>query len=171
MSGETGKLKAIVNGDKPKELLVSDQEFILEGMKHDWDISKLPDGSFHIILEGRNYLAEILHHDETNKIFQIRMNGNTYDIQLTDRFDDLLQRLGMTGGSLTSAKSIKAPMPGMILKVLVKEGTEVEKDEPLVILKAMKMENVIKSPGKAGISRILVKEGQAVEKNEDLIFF
>ena len=99
------------------------------------------------------------------------MNGNTYDIQLTDRFDDLLQKLGMTGGSLTSAKSIKAPMPGMILKVLVTEGTEVEKGEPLVILKAMKMENVIKSPGKACISRILVKEGQAVEKNEDLILF
>ena len=50
MSEETGKLKAIVNGDKPKELLVSDHEFILDGWKYDWDISKLPDGSFHIIL-------------------------------------------------------------------------------------------------------------------------
>lgn len=171
MSGTNGKLKAAVNGGKPKEIMVSEHEFILDGRKYSWDISKLPEGSFHIILEGRNYIAELMHHDESGKTFQIRMNGNSYDVRITDRFDDLLQKLGMAGGNLTTAKSIKAPMPGMILKILVKEGQEVEKDEPLLVLKAMKMENVIKSPGKAGISRIPVKEGQAVEKNEDLILF
>jgi biotin carboxyl carrier protein len=171
MSEVSGKFKVTVNGGKASDLLVSAQEFMLDDLKLSWDVSEMPDGSFHIIVEGRNYFAEILQHDEQKKIFRIRLKENTYEVQLADRFDELLLRLGMVNGTVTSVKSIKAPMPGMILKVMVKSGTEVEKGDPLVVLKAMKMENVIKSPGKASISRIMVTEGQAVEKNEDLILF
>jgi biotin carboxyl carrier protein len=64
-----------------------------------------------------------------------------------------------------------APMPGMILKVFVKNKMEIKKGDPLVILKAMKMENIIRSPVKAVIHKVLVEEGLAVEKNQDLILF
>ncbi|HNA32062.1 MAG TPA: biotin/lipoyl-binding protein, partial [Flavobacteriales bacterium] len=70
-----------------------------------------------------------------------------------------------------AVKEIKAPMPGLVLKVLVKEGDAVKKNEPVLILEAMKMENVIKSPGDGTVKRIHAQEKTAVEKGQLLIGF
>jgi biotin carboxyl carrier protein len=68
-------------------------------------------------------------------------------------------------------KEIKAPMPGLVLKLLVKEGDTVKKNDPVLILEAMKMENVIKSPGDATVSKIHAQEKTAVEKGQLLVSF
>ena len=67
--------------------------------------------------------------------------------------------------------SIKAPMPGLILEINVKVGQEVKEDEPLLILEAMKMENIITSPRDGIIKSISVNKTDAVEKNQLLIEF
>ena len=77
----------------------------------------------------------------------------------------------MSGGPAKQIKDLKAPMPGLVLKVLVEESQMVEKDTPLMILEAMKMENVIKSPVGGKIAGIKVLQGKAVEKNEVLLSF
>jgi biotin carboxyl carrier protein len=66
---------------------------------------------------------------------------------------------------------IKAPMPGLVLRIPINEGDSVSKGEGLLVLEAMKMENIIKSPGDVVVSKILVKPGQAVEKNQLLVSF
>jgi biotin carboxyl carrier protein len=66
---------------------------------------------------------------------------------------------------------IKAPMPGLVLSVLVTEGDEVKKGDNLLVLEAMKMENMIKSPTDGIIKKIEIKQGNKVEKNELLISF
>ena len=68
-------------------------------------------------------------------------------------------------------KNIKAPMPGMVLNILVEDGDTVTKDQAVVILEAMKMENVIKSPVDGTIKKVGVTKGVAVEKNTILIEF
>jgi biotin carboxyl carrier protein len=68
-------------------------------------------------------------------------------------------------------KEVKAPMPGMVLQILVSAEQEVEKDSALLILEAMKMENVIKSPAAGKVKRIAIEKGVAVEKNTVLIEF
>ena len=68
-------------------------------------------------------------------------------------------------------KEIKAPMPGSILNILVEAGQEVKAGDQLLILEAMKMENVIKSPGDGVVAKIHVDEKQSVEKNQVLISF
>jgi biotin carboxyl carrier protein len=171
MPTERRYLKAVVNGHIFKDLKVSEEGFVLDGQKYNWDVRRLPDGRYHIILDGRNQVAEILEADHNKKTFRIKFTSGIYEILLLDQFDDLLQKLGMAAISNTSVKSIKAPMPGMILKIPVKSGDTVEKGDALVILKAMKMENIIKSPAKSLIQKVLVSEGQAVEKNQDLILF
>ena len=69
----------------------------------------------------------------------------------------------ITGGSLLS------PMPGKILELLVEVGQEIEKDQPLVILEAMKMENELKAPSNGTISEIHVKTAQNVEKKQQIL--
>lgn len=83
----------------------------------------------------------------------------------------MLKSLGMETGASLKVKDVKAPMPGMVLSVIATVGQVVEKDTPLVILEAMKMENVIKSPAAGTVRRINAIQGNAVEKNTVLIEF
>ncbi|MEM1216899.1 MAG: biotin/lipoyl-containing protein, partial [Bacteroidota bacterium] len=64
---------------------------------------------------------------------------------------------------------VLAPMPGLILDVLVAAGQAVEKGTPLVILEAMKMENVLKAAGPGTVKAIAVQQGAAVDKKQLLI--
>ena len=69
------------------------------------------------------------------------------------------------------AKELKSPLPGVVVKIEVKEKQEVETGQGIVILEAMKMENEIKSPFAGKISKILVREKQTVEKDQPLVVF
>ncbi|MEI8280127.1 MAG: acetyl-CoA carboxylase biotin carboxyl carrier protein subunit, partial [Bacteroidota bacterium] len=66
-------------------------------------------------------------------------------------------------------ESIKAPMPGMILKILVEAGQQINKGDGLIILEAMKMENILKAGSTATVKAIKVTERTAVEKGAVLI--
>ena len=72
---------------------------------------------------------------------------------------------------VTKVSDLKAPMPGLVLSIDVEVGKEVKKGDALLILEAMKMENVIKSPTDGVIKSIAVKTSQAVEKNQLLLNF
>jgi biotin carboxyl carrier protein len=164
-------MKAIVNGERSILLSVSTEGFDFNGQRFNWDVCQLPDGTFHILLNAKNYQAELLSVNWENKSFRIKLNSIPYDIQLVDEFDDLLQKLGMTTREESDIKSVKAPMPGRILNVFAKKGKQVDTGDPLLILNAMKMENIIKSPVRAVIREVMIREGQVVEKNQDLILF
>jgi biotin carboxyl carrier protein len=85
--------------------------------------------------------------------------------------DLLLERLGMKNVGVKKVNNLKAPMPGLISKLLVKEGDEIKQGEPLLVLEAMKMENVFKAVADVKIKAIKVSEKQAVEKGAELITF
>jgi biotin carboxyl carrier protein len=78
------------------------------------------------------------------------------------------------GFDISSSKmidEIKAPMPGLILEINVKVGQEVKENDALLILEAMKMENVLTSPRSGFIKSISAKKSDSVEKNQLLIEF
>jgi biotin carboxyl carrier protein len=133
------------------------------------DIVPLEDGYFHILKDNKSYKAKLLQADYNTKSFLIRINGVRYSVQLADQYDQLVDRLGLTVAAASQVKDIYAPMPGLVLEISVEVGQEVEEGTPLLILEAMKMENVIKSPGEGIIKSIHIKKGAAVEKNFLLI--
>jgi biotin carboxyl carrier protein len=83
----------------------------------------------------------------------------------------LLEQMGMSAASLTKINNIKAPMPGLILSLSVQPGDAVHKGDTVLILEAMKMENVIKSPADGTIKTVRIIRGQTVEKNQVLVEF
>jgi biotin carboxyl carrier protein len=99
------------------------------------------------------------------------VNGSYYEVALSDRYDALLKDLGMEGVQSAQHKDVKAPMPGLVLEIIVVPEQEVSKGDALIILEAMKMENVIKSPVSGKVRQISVNKGQAVEKNQILLEF
>ena len=90
---------------------------------------------------------------------------------MKDRFDLLLEKLGMNTTVSSAVVNIKAPMPGLILEINVQAGDFIKKGDPVLVLEAMKMENVLKSSGDGEIKEVLVRPGSSVEKNQVLIIF
>jgi biotin carboxyl carrier protein len=86
-------------------------------------------------------------------------------------FDLLLEKMGLSSANNAVVSEIKAPMPGLVLKIFVEEHQEVKKGENLLVLEAMKMENIIKAPADVTIKSILIKEGGKVEKGQVMIAF
>lgn len=143
-----------------------------ETVEKDIDIIKVnSSGTFHIIKNNKSYTAEILKSNHKEKNFIVRVNGNKYTVHLKDKYDTLLKELGMENVATSSVKDIKAPMPGLVLDVRVKEGDTVKKGDALVVLQAMKMENILKSPVDAMVRKIHVKRDDAIEKNQLLVSF
>lgn len=143
----------------------------LNGKAFNWDLITNPDGSIHILHNHKSYSMEVVSVDRDEKIVTVKVNGESFTFEMKDRFDDLLERLGLDMGAGLAELQIKAPMPGLVLEVMVKEGQEVHEGEPLLILEAMKMENVIKAASDATVASVKVSTGKAVEKNEVLIEF
>ena len=133
------------------------------------DVVPAGPNKFHILKDGESFHAEIMEVDHSSKHFVIRINGSDYHVQLEDAFDQLVKRLGLEVNVLHKIKNINAPMPGLVLEIQVEEGQVVKRNDPILILEAMKMENILKSPGDGIIEKIMVKEGQAVEKGGLLI--
>jgi len=102
---------------------------------------------------------------------QIIFDGMTFALDITTETKKLLnQYLLQTGtGKSNGAGVIKAPMPGLVIKIMVEEGQKVNKGEKVVIVEAMKMENALQSPIDGLVKSIAVREGQAVEKDTFLL--
>lgn len=156
----TGPFRAKVNDHYEFEDISSIKEL---------DIIAVKNNKFHILYQQLSFQAEVVHANFEEKSFQIKVNGNPYEVVLKDRFDELIKQLGFSTSVLHKVKDIKAPMPGLVLKIIAEAGQEIKQGDPLLILEAMKMENVIKSPGDGTIKTIHVSKGLAVEKGFVLI--
>ena len=163
-------LKATVNRHKSFTISEEGERLKLDDIDMDWDISH--NGRlFHIIYKHRSYTAELLSSDFVSKKINIKINGRRYEVDIKDKMDLLLDKLGMDQVISSAVKNITAPMPGLILQLHVNEGDEVKKGDAIMVLEAMKMENTLKSPGDGTVKSILVKAGDSVEKNQVLIDF
>ena len=149
----------------------SSSEILVNHQALTWDIKWIDDRRLHLIKGNESIEAELLSIDHDTKSLQIRLGYQTATIELKDRFDLLLEKMGMTSSGAGSLKEIKAPMPGLILDLKVKAGDEVKKGDVVLILEAMKMENIIKSPGDGVVKEVKVNLKQSVEKNQVLIQF
>ena len=141
-----------------------------DGEIFEWDCIEMKRGSFHAIKDNHSYRAEVVKADYVEKTFVINVNGNNYNLSVKDKFDELLHTLGFDANTSGKVNDIKAPMPGLVLDVKVAEGAVVKKGDAVLVLEAMKMENILKSPSDGIVKKIAVKKGMAVEKNQVLIY-
>lgn len=163
--------KANVNKGNNYNISYTEKEITLNNNLFEWDIFPVSSNLFHVLHKGKSYRLEIVNIQADEKKFILKVNGHKIEIKLHDRYDLLLEKLGMTDLVSQKINQVQAPMPGLILDIKVAEGNEVKKGDPIMILEAMKMENIIKSPGEGIVKAIKVKKGDSVEKNQVLILF
>ena len=133
------------------------------------DFYRISEKEFHLIHESESFHTTILEADLAAKKFKVESEGEVFFVEIKDEFDQTLEKMGFNASAGKQIKNIKAPMPGLVLEISVAEGQEVKKDDKLLILEAMKMENSLKIPADAVIKSILVSQGQVVEKGQILI--
>jgi len=148
-----------------------ENEFIIDGKSLDIDILEYREGKFHILLENRSYTAEILSIDKETKTCEIKVGKSVLTVKLRDKYDDLLTEIGIDAIAGKKVNDIKAPMPGMVLHVMVENGQMIKKGDAIVVLEAMKMENILKSPADGIIRKVHVSMGDKVEKNQIMVNF
>jgi biotin carboxyl carrier protein len=163
-------LKATVN-NQTFEIQSDKTGISVNNQPFNWDMVEIKDGNFHILYNNRSFNAEVLEADYQTKSFLIQINKNQYTVSVKDRFDMLLDQMGMSNANTTKVNDLKAPMPGLIVDVKVQVGDSVKKGDTVLILEAMKMENVLKSAGDGKVKAIKVSAKQNVEKNQVLIEF
>jgi biotin carboxyl carrier protein len=133
------------------------------------DLVAQPDGSHHLLLNGKAYRIETLDAHYPSRTFTFRINGNRYHVHVADHYERLVQRLGLHTGGAQRINAVKAPMPGLVLNIVAEPGQEVQQGDPLLILEAMKMENVLKAAGDGRVKAVKVNKGQPVDKGMLLI--
>jgi biotin carboxyl carrier protein len=149
----------------------SQNGWIINDALQDWDIQAIDERRFHLLHNHQSFTAEILHVNRNEKTVSLKINNQLVSIALKDRFDLLLHQMGMSTAGSSKLNDLKAPMPGLVVKLLVDIGATVHKGDGLLILEAMKMENVIKADGTGTVKDIKVSAGTKVEKGELLIQF
>ena len=110
------------------------------------DAIQTSPNSYHILKDNKSIKAEVIEKDFFRKTYTIKINNSSYEVVISDSLDLLIGEMGFAFSSSRDIDSISAPMPGLILEIHVRIGQAVNEDDPLLILEAMKMENVITSP-------------------------
>ena len=136
-----------------------------------WDIADLGGGRFHILHDRRSFNAEVVEADYAAKSIVLKVNGQRVTLQAKDRFDLLLERLGLSNAAVAKVNELKAPMPGLIVDIRVQPGQAVQKGDPLLVLEAMKMENILKAPADGTVSSLKVSLRDNVQKGQLLVQF
>jgi biotin carboxyl carrier protein len=155
------------------DLKITDTLF--EGLLNNKNVSgnfvKINDYQYHFLYNNFSYNIEVIKLNIEDKILVLKINNQRYTLTIKDKYDELLKNLGLDNLTAKKVSDIKAPMPGMVLNILVKEGDEVKKGDTLLILEAMKMENSLKATADGIIKKVVAVKGTAVEKNQILIQF
>lgn len=137
---------------------------------------------YKFLIKGHEYEVEILSFEHDTA--ELEVNGTPYCVEVVVQRDlpktktpKLVRQAVPQPKPEESAipkppraeQSVKAPLPGIILKILVKKDDVIKRGDPLLIMEAMKMENTIQAEKDGVISAIIVKEGDTVLQNDVLL--
>ncbi|MFL5321124.1 MAG: biotin/lipoyl-containing protein [Myxococcaceae bacterium] len=136
-----------------------------QGKRHEVDALTLEHGAVSMIIDGESFGVEF---DEAGEEVAVLVRGHITRVDIANE-RQLRMRAASAQFSVEGKQIITAPMPGKVVKVLVKVGDEVKEGQGLVVVEAMKMENELKSPKAGKVTELHCKEGQAVENMAKLV--
>ena len=159
------------NGEdfEPIEIDENDSSFVItyKGKKYVAETVQIGPGQFNVLLNGKSVRFNAARVDQQTLSITTAL-GNS-EVKILSEREKLAAELFGVGAGSAAEGDIHAPMPGLILRVEVREGDKVSAGQPLLIMEAMKMENEIKSPLDGTVTRIQVEEQAAVEKDDLLL--
>ena len=132
-------------------------DVVLDGKKLDVDARLLQPGILSLLIEGRSYRCVL---ERTGGESAVYTGGERWVYRVDDPRS--LKSRRRHAGDANGPKTLKAPMPGRVLRVLVKLGDQVEEHQGIVVIEAMKMQNELKSPKAGTVTELRVEPGGTV---------
>jgi biotin carboxyl carrier protein len=146
-----------------------DHQILTDGKPVDFEVLEMGRDSIRLKLKNKIYHLDIVKKGDEESGWRLKINGKEAEVTLKTELDLLMEKLGGSSAQAGGARQIKAPMPGLIVKLVAQVGDTVSKGQILLNFEAMKMENQLKSSGNGRIKAILVKPGDKVEKGQILV--
>jgi pyruvate carboxylase subunit B len=157
--------RAVV-GDRTFDISIEDDQLIVNGDAKPFAFEVLRDGYVSLIVDGRSVPVSVEPTGEGT--MRVTIAGQRTTVEVKDERDLLVDEFGLEEAAAAGGV-VRAPMPGLVLDLLVEEGEEVEAEQGLLVLEAMKMENELKAPSGGVVAAIHVTDGEAVDKEDVLI--
>jgi len=161
------KYQATVNERTFEIEINEDGQILVDNEPRSIDFCELREGELYsLLVDHLSYEAVV---EERDDLYHVLMAGDLYEVKVTDERSRRLASAFMALGDISGEVAIRAPMPGLIVRVPVEEGQAVAKGDTVVILESMKMENELKAPRDGTIHRVSIKAGESVEQNKLLV--
>jgi len=155
--------------EKKIELEKKGNSIFINDQNLDFELLTKTSDSVSLLIKNKVFKIDLISRGEEEKTIKASINGKVVEFSIKTDLDLLLEKMGGGSSGAKSAQKIKAPMPGLIVKIIVQQGDSVEKGQVLLNFEAMKMENQLKSPGAGKIKSISVSEGDKIEKGQILV--
>ena len=126
---------------------------------------------FVVHFNGKSFNGEVMEQNLENHTLKLKINHRVFEIKRKYALLELIAELGLDKPKVKKLKELSSPMPGRVLKIMVKVGDQINIGDSLLSLEAMKMENILKSDGEGVVKEIFISEQQVVDKGEVLIEF
>jgi biotin carboxyl carrier protein len=147
--------------------IVDDDKIIVDGTTYEVDFESISGQPvFSLLVDGNSHEAYVYPDEEQ---WEVLYQGILYHVLVEDEREKRLRSSFGSGPSPTGEYYLKAPMPGLVVSILVEDGQAIAQGDVLVILESMKMQNELKSPRDGKISRVRVQEGDNVERKQTLL--
>ena len=124
--------------------------------------------AYSLLLDGRSARV-LIDAGGPNGALRVTLNGSVFDFEVLDERGLLLERFGLKSVASRSTQRVTAPMPGLVRRVLVEQGQQVETGQGLLVLEAMKMENELRAEIDGQVHSIATRDGATVSKNDLLL--
>ncbi|NLE49790.1 MAG: biotin/lipoyl-binding protein [Chloroflexi bacterium] len=161
------KYQATVNGRTFEIEINADGQILVDDEPRSIDFRELREGELYsLLVDHLSYEAVV---EERDDLYHVLMAGDLYEVKVTDERSRRLASAFMALGDASGEVAIRAPMPGLIVRMPIQEGQAVAKGDTVVILESMKMENELKAPRDGTIHRVSVRAGDSVEQNKVLV--
>lgn len=141
----------------------------VDGEIFELDLARVGEGIYSALLNGKSYNIEMVN-TGSKRHYTVNTFYNSYDVEIIDPQARYLKNRS-TSGHVTADDTIVSPMPGKVMKILVKAGDQVEAGQTVMTISAMKMESEFKSPRNATVKKINVAEGDVVDGNQVMMVF
>ena len=139
---------------------------MLKGKKLNIAFQKKTTNRYVLKHNHQNYNISITKKEQD---FEVLVNGVPFLVSVEDEHTRKMQEVIQSRNVAHSEKTVKAQIPGLIVDIMAETGNEIQSGQPLLILEAMKMENVIKAPYDCRVIQVMVKAKDIVNQNQDLL--
>ncbi len=156
-------------GGQERVVELTDEGVRLDGRPVHAELARLPSGhEGHVRLGDRGYSFSARRADDG---WEIQIAGRHIVVQVEDERTRAIRELAGEAAGPVAAHDLRAPMPGLVVRVLVQPGQTVEEGTGLVIVEAMKMENELTATAPGRVAKVEVAEGDTVNQSDLLVTF